>query len=213
MSTKYCQLLTKHSLKTKNGLSQKHVTSCDVILFCVRHSSRSILIACQLGNIVMVCNIFKILIQFVSACNFGNLDAFLPNWERNKTDAQHSKSHPRLLFFPLLDHTVNASRNSVWSTVIGGKITVQSAAHLLQSSFPVVPPLRPTTAGSSGLTHKDEFSKNSEGSLNDSCCRTLRQEIWGGNCSSRSPSRFLEGKSTAKQLNRADLSPTWGFSD
>lgn len=41
--------------------------------------------------------------------------------ERNKTDAKHSKSHLRLLFFPLLDHTANASRNSVWSTVIGEK--------------------------------------------------------------------------------------------
>ncbi len=213
MSTKYCQLLTKHSLKTKNGLSQKHVTSCDVIFFCVRHSSRSILSACQLGYVVMACNIFKILIQFISACNFGNLDAFLPNWERNKTDAQHSKSHPRLLFFPLLDHTVNASRNSVWSTVIGGKITVQSAAHLLQSSFPVVPPLRPTTAGSSGLTRiiKMSFPKIQRGAWMTAAAGRYARKYGVATVAQGPPLDFWRESQRRSNLTEQTWAPPEGF--
>lgn len=67
--------------------------------------------------------------------------------------------------FPLVDHTANASGNSVWSTVIGGKNAIESGAHLLRRSFLVVPPSRPTTAGSSRLTRiiKMSFPKIQRG--------------------------------------------------
>lgn len=59
--------------------------------------------------------------------------------------------------------------------------------------------------------NKDEFSNNSGGDLNDSCYRTLCQEIWGGNCSSRSPLVFWRESQWRSNLTEQTWAPPEGF--